>query len=716
VRQKAVERSERSNRIIWILAAWAAFLIWRYYAQLWRFLAETPGDWTRDANSLSFVRSVPGLVAQGPAGWIPSHLTEAIARAALGAFGAILVLTAAWALGSILFRLFRWSPENPWERFLFSVGIGLGSLSYLSLGLAALGWYRPPVLRVLVFGVAAVGIVWGWWERSIELPRAPRPKGVNRLWAGLAVAGAGLALVSALAPEVEYDAAWYHLGIPSVWLEQGTIVDFPNEFVSLYPMTSEITYGIALSLGGAVAAKLLHFSALLLIAGLVYRMARRWTPSASPWLAVALLVTVPTVLWEASTAYIDLGLTFLIGLGVYAAWSHVRERQTGWLILAVLSFGLAAATKHLALLAVVIVALGMGIAIWNRTHDMLSSVGVAALVGVGPLLIALPWYWRAWAASGNPFFPELFSVFGAPAERWDAISERGLDSFLNGFGPATPLGFVTLPWDVTVHGARYGGSLGPLFLLLLPMLLLFRRKGREVGWIASFVLFFVLLWASPLSSFQMRFLMPIVPFLAVLGAEAFARVEETVAGRVPGVLHYGVALLLALNLAPFTSFHETDRVEWDGWLTHVIHQVPVGVTLGYETQNQYLTRKIPSYAAWQYINSATSPNARVLTFSEGDHMYSKRERVWINATAARPAVWDARRGQDDEMLRGLASLGVTYVLMDVTLAAGEEMSDLALTDPRVADGFFQREYEDPKFVVYSIRWPGAEASTPGGDG
>jgi hypothetical protein len=97
-------------------------------------------------------------------------------------------------------------------------------------------------------------------------------------------------------------------------------------------------------------------------------------------------------------------------------------------------------------------------------------------------------------------------------------------------------------------------------------------------------------------------------------------------------------------------------------------------------------------------------------------MYSKRERVWINATAARPAVWDARRGQDDEMLRGLASLGVTYVLMDVTLAAGEEMSDLALTDPRVADGFFQREYEDPKFVVYSIRWPGAEASTPGGDG
>jgi hypothetical protein len=38
------------------------------------------------------------------------------------------------------------------------------------------------------------------------------------------------------------------------------------------------------------------------------------------------------------------------------------------------------------------------------------------MAGLG-ILPALPWYARAFMATGNPVFPELYGIFGAPAER-----------------------------------------------------------------------------------------------------------------------------------------------------------------------------------------------------------------------------------------------------------------------------------------------------------
>jgi hypothetical protein len=532
---------------------------------------------------------------------------------------------------------------------------------------------------------------------------------------GIGLAAAALALVGALAPEVEYDALWYHLGFPRAWLERGTLIDFPNEFVSLYPMTWELLYGVALSMGGPLAAKLLHFATMILTAGVVYRLARRWTPSASAWLAVALFVTVPTVLWEASTAYLDLGLTLFVALGVLAAWSYTQERSNRWLGLAVLGFGFAAATKHLALFVIGIVALGLVGVAWSRGYRIRRAIVPPLVVGAGALLVALPWYGRAWLATGNPFFPQLFSLFGASTERWDAVSQGGLDAFLSSFGrPLSLRNLVTLPWDMTVHSARYGGTLGPLFLLLIPPLAFLRRRVRAVPWIAGFVFLFILLWSSPLSSFQMRFLLPIVPFLAILGAEGFRRLGEATrrftGPRGERLLAYTLAALLILNLAPFTSLHEVDRIEWQGWLTHVTFDIPVAVVVGFESEEQYLARKVPAFRAWQYINQATPQESLILTFTEGDHLYSERNRIWINATAARPAVWEAERGREASMFRSLGFLNVTYVLVDTGTATSPEMAGLALTDPGNLDRYFELEYQDARFAVYRIRWREVEAS------
>ncbi|NIV30519.1 MAG: GlyGly-CTERM sorting domain-containing protein, partial [Anaerolineae bacterium] len=197
---------------------------------------------------------------------------------------------------------------------------------------------------------------------------------------------------------------------------------------------------------------------------------------------------------------------------------------------------------------------------------------------------------------------------------------------------------LTLPWDMTLHAARYGGNLGPMFLLLLPGLAVRRRRAQATAWLMAFVLLYVVFWASPVSSFQMRFVVPITPLLAVLAAVACTRPMDAWPGKratwVRRAACGGVAILLLLNLPPFTSLHERDRVGWDGWLTHVIRQVPVAVVIGSTSYEDYLVHSVPSYAVWQHINTYLPEDARLLTFSGGDHLYSERDRVPSDSTIA----------------------------------------------------------------------------------
>ena len=81
-----------------------------------------------------------------------------------------------------------------------------------------------------------------------------------------------------MAPEKEWDALWYHLWLPKLWLEAGGPVDVVTEYVSLYPLTWELLYGAAMSLGGPVSAKLLHFICLPLTGLLVYQIIQRFFP------------------------------------------------------------------------------------------------------------------------------------------------------------------------------------------------------------------------------------------------------------------------------------------------------------------------------------------------------------------------------------------------------------------------------------------------------
>lgn len=654
------------------------------------------------------------------------HLAGAVAHAVRAVAGAAVLLVSATILGLGISRWARWRYESWREALPVVTTLGIGTFAFGGLGLALAGLYRPPVLQLLVAIPLITGIVLAVANRrrlgGAGAPRSWRPPHRQEwLWIGCGILTAGVTLIAALAPEIECDAVWFHLYFPRLFLEHGRLVDLPTEYVSLYPMTFELWLGYGLALGGPAVAKLLHFLCLPVIGVLVYELTRRCAPRAPAWLAVALFTTVPLIQWEASTAYVDLATALYVTLMVYSLLRYVEARHSQWLVLAALSLGLALATKHLALVVVPLACGGLVLRLWLEHRRLETALRPAIAFAVIALVLPLPWYVRSWLASGNPVFPELFHLFGALPERWDNASEGGLEAYFARFGrPRTPWTVLTLPWDLTMHAARYGGALGPFFLGLVPLVACGRQR-RALWWVAAFVAGYGALWASPLASFQIRWLIPIVPALAVLAAAGFSRVTglARLAGgpRVALALAAGCAFLLLLNLPFFTTVHERDRSGWRGWLTHTLHGVPLGVVAGAETRERYLERNLPTYQAWRFINATLPLDARVLTWSGGDHFYSERDRIPALSAPAGEIAW-ARAPEGPNALAGLRRLGITHVLIDrrflerdVGLTDRKTWEEYALIGSRAREAWSDTVYDDGRTIVYRLRGTAVEASS-----
>ena len=679
---------------------WAVFMLSRYFSRALDLLHFQDLELSRDLYSLSFLGSLPHFDLADLALWSYPNLTGSVIRSLASIGGAVIVLMAADGAGRLLQRLIDLRAERPLIRVCFRLSMGFGVISLLTLGLASAGLLTRISIWLMSLSLAAFSV--GPTAAEVRSIARRARRGPVSPWPAIAAVFLFVGFLLALAPEHQYDAVWYHLGLPRLWLESGGLVFMPTEYVSLYPMTWELIYTLGMGVGGPGAAKLLHFAALPLSAAVVAALARRATPSVPPLLPVAIFVSIPTVLWEATTAYIDLALTFHVSLLLFAIIRFVDTRRDVWLWLGAVNLGMALATKHLALMVVPLVVPGLVLAM--RRADGRWSAGVRpALILLSGVALAVPWYVRSYLETGNPVFPELFSVFGAPPEWWDATTEYGLDGFKAVFGrPRTLANLALLPWDITVHGAKYGGSFGPLLLLLAPAALT-SRLTTAAKWLALFAIAYFALWASPLSSFQLRFLLPLTPIMALFAAQGAIAASRLMAtnGMSRGIrlARWSLAALMILNLPFFMSLHEVDRSGWQGWLTHVAHEIHFDVVLGKETEEEFLARRLPSYLAWEYAEANLAPDSRVLNFMDEDNLYAELDWVAAHATSMRPAV---QGSQATDPLPAFDSLGLTHILVSPDHLRDQSQIPPILQPEILASGF-ERVYEDPRAVLLRRR-------------
>ena len=347
---------------------------------------------------------------------------------------------------------------------------------------------------------------------------------------------------------------------------------------------------VGLLFQGTAAAQLFHWIFYPLTAGAVYLCARRYYgPRTALWAACFFIFT-PAVFAQSGYPYVDLSLAFFIFLSVYAFLAARESGDSKMYALAGLFCGGAMGVKFLGLGCLLIL---FPLVFWESRFNLKKSflfLGAAVLAGGA-------WYAKSWILAGNPVYPLFHGFFGGHG--WAVQMDEGAGMGKN------PAAFLFFPWNITMRPNAFGGqTLGALFLLLTPALLLERREIRPVSRCLALFTFGYTAFLFTQSQ-QARFFIAVTPFLSIAAAVGFAR--ATAGGRLlRGVASGITAIILMLHLGIFVY-----RLR-DVW----------PVVLGRQPAQAWLAEHERSFRGFDYLRNHVSADATVLNAAEVRYFYA----------------------------------------------------------------------------------------------
>lgn len=626
-----------------------------------------------------------------------------VAGRAAGAVAAVLWLLAlGWAVGDrvLQFLLPAMMRQRLGAHRVLAIALGLGLLSHAMLGLALVGLlYQLLVLSLLIglslmlrrslhelllTGAAFAG-------RGLAALREPAAASLAG-WFGLPLLALlaimlSLAFVEAVAPETGFDAMSYHLALLTTYSEHHRLVSTPYNVQSWFYLGADMNYLLAMMIGGQTAAKLVHFSFMLLTGATVFAFTARRSSTYSGLLAAVLFVTAPLVLWEASTAYVDLALSYYSCLTISAVSCWVDNRHPGYLRVAGLLAGWAISIKLTALYLLIPLVAILAITLLSDRHQPWRHQLRAMLAFGGPLLITgAPWPVLRWVQTGNPVFPFFNDLFRSPL--WPAGADLPV---LTSYGIGTSAeSLIRLPWAVTFQANLFSESSVPsvigLSLVLVPLLVVGRPWPAWTLPLLGIVLVFGLLWVY--TGWQyLRFLLPVLPIVAVLAGDALASLDRVMSPIIP---RSALLIWLAASL-PLTA------ALYGNVTTASIFRV----ALGLETPASFLSHAVPAYDAYRWLAThyADQP-VHTLTIGDEARLYAPG----IVEPIYSPTLWPRlREASDDETAMAiLREHGITHLLIDRARPTAW-LEIFRLTKPAFLASHAELEFANNTIFLYRLR-------------
>ncbi|MEN6602141.1 MAG: phospholipid carrier-dependent glycosyltransferase [Bryobacteraceae bacterium] len=507
-------------------------------------------------------------------------------------FAALLTLLTAYGLGRLWFR----KNEVPHEIVL---AVGAALLSLLVFGLLAVGLAgKVAFAAVAAAGISALVLL----RDRIKRPamRFSRP-----LW--MLLPFGVLYLVHALAPEIQPDAAGYHLGNVAEYLRPGRFPD-TVDFYEILPHGVEMLFAFAFSFGGHSAAKLVHFALFAASVPLIFSLGKRLGLEQPIPAFAAVFYAVTTVVGTTGTcAYVDAALAFYAMAAVYLVVRWHEEGSTILLVSAGLAAGFCYGVKNTG--GVV----AAGVAVWLLARRQWKA---AAIFSVSAAAMIAPWMVRAYLMTGNPVAPLFNRIFPNPYFR--VVSEEWLASNMRLYGGGS---WVERIKDLAICGRSSLGLLGPMWLLAPLALIALRRPAGRLLVCAA-----VIAGAPYYLNTSARFLIPALPFL---GLAIFM--------SLPRRLSWALVAAHAVLSWPAVVSLYADTYVWRlrGW--------PVAAALRIEPEQDYLRRTLGEYRMAEVINRSTPPGARILDLHGTAAAYTERQMSLFYESAETEACVDAMR-------------------------------------------------------------------------
>ncbi len=513
----------------------------------------------------------------------------------------ILLLIAWWLIATGVGRLcMRWTTIRFYlraEAYFLALGIGLVVVGYSFFVLGVTQSLHPGPIIALLLLLALLALA-GWRSPLSLHPLSPFVRSswdIPAAWLLAAVLFAAFLLV--LTPETGRDALIYHLAVPNLYLQHNGIYFIQGNICAGNPLLGEMHYLPALFFNNDLLAKAIHFALLcgiLLGIGLITRFLLG--DHAFPALSMLLFASIPSVFAVSHTAYSDLFVGFftLAALYAYLRWSAEEKRE--WLVLSALFSGAACACKYTALLLPLLGALGILWSCSRKKENLLPAIRRILLYAAVAFLVGAPFYLKNWLVTGNPFYPLFYEIFGGLG--WDADQARLYDLLLRDLGMGREfIDYLLLPWNLAFRARfdspQFDGILGPIFILTFPFLALKRHWEAPIKVLLAYLLFAFLFWAS--SAQQIRYLIPLFPLMAIVTGAIVTRfrVRKPLFALLIGVI------VASLSFNGYYIIQDFRKI------------APLRVIAGLESREAFLTRLLPVYPMYRFMNRQLPPQSRI---------------------------------------------------------------------------------------------------------
>jgi hypothetical protein len=544
------------------------------------------------------------------------------------------------------------------EGIFLSAGIGLVITGYAVFLLGVMEVLYPFSIRLLLISLALFSVA-GWLRPIRTAPAAPSGRFVWELPASLLLVILLLAgFVLTLTPETGKDALIYHLAVPKLYLLHHGFYFIPGNAFAGYPLLGEMHYLLALFLQNDILAKGMNYA---LLCGTLFGIglfARYFLQNQQfPALSMLIFASIPSVFAISHRTYNDLFVTFFTLAAIYSFFRWSEHRLSAWLILCGLFSGSAAACKYTALLTTPLGCLGILWLAYRSGNGAREALRRLALYVAAALIAGSPFYLKNWIVMGNPFYPFFYGIFGGRG--WDGDQARLYDLFIQNLGMGRSLlDYLLLPWNLSLRAKmdslEFDGILGPIFLLTLPFLAALRRWEMPLRMMLAYALLTFFFWAS--SAQQIRYLIPLFPLLALVTGAILTRYKSQ-------KKIFGLLLCIVAGSLAFNGYHIVrDFIKID----------PLRVAVGLESRDHFLSRTIPPYTMYRFVNQTLPPDARIFL------IYMKNYTFLCDRDCYADAMFEAHTLQKilreeaspDRVRNRLKAEGFTHLLYDEAYLIG----------------------------------------------
>ena len=558
-----------------------------------------------------------------------------------------------FGVGNKVIKLFKYRFDGFLEGLIFSIGLGLGIVSYLVFLLAAVGLlYRWScfLLLVLLLPIA----LWNVWKAgniSFIKQKLRRIRQLRNLsffeYSLLAILFIYilLCLLSSLAPPIDWDSLVCHLSIPKLWIKNHRAIHIPHIIASEYHLATENLYVLGMILASDITACMIIWLYSLLITLAVFAFCRKYFSAKVGILAASALYCTPLFSAISSRPMVDISTAYYSFLGFYAFFVYLKSDNRKMLLLGSVMSGLAAACKHLGAIPFMVLFILVTIVEIKRRKSLITSFKYIILFGFVFLLVLTPWFAKSYVYTGkiiNTWHPGALALLGQK----DLKILTGYEKILK-YGYKL-LRFLLIDYVFERSASKTLWSPGIFIMAFVPCLVFLKNVDKKIKYALIYSIMIILFQAVISQKFRfIRYMAPALIWLFICGSyTAYRLMKEFKA------LNKIIQVLIILSV----SFNIIPIAKW------TYQSLPV--TFGMETKEDYIDRRIRIYSVIDYANKNLDENAKIfITDRRGyyfDKPYVTKTVIFDNPLAAKYKINDADE-DIPRLLRKLKQKGVTHL-------------------------------------------------------